>query len=185
MFWVLAGDVYAPDFVFSAEAVQRFMASDDLAHLWLVPNPPHNPLGDFGLDASGRVSNQAEERWTYSTIGLYRRALFQAPWCDIPEGNPDGAAAPLAPLLRAAISKRRVSGELFAGAWTDVGTPGKARRVERPNPWQGSPTLRISTLMRQIDWNRMAKRRFLRRSVWVGKYPWKKRPQKSRLSAAI
>jgi N-acetyl-alpha-D-muramate 1-phosphate uridylyltransferase len=133
VFWVLAGDVYAPDFVFSAEAVQRFMASDDLAHLWLVPNPTHNPLGDFGLDASGRVSNQAEERWTYSTIGLYRRALFQAPWCDIPEGNPDGAAAPLAPLLRAAISKRRVSGELFAGAWTDVGTPERLAELNDPS----------------------------------------------------
>jgi N-acetyl-alpha-D-muramate 1-phosphate uridylyltransferase len=43
VFWVVAGDVFAPDFVFSHEAVQRFAESDAQAHLWLVPNPAHNP----------------------------------------------------------------------------------------------------------------------------------------------
>ena len=33
MFWVLAGDVFVPDFVFSMDAVQRFAASGKLAHL--------------------------------------------------------------------------------------------------------------------------------------------------------
>ncbi len=50
VFWVLAGDVYVPDFVFSPAAVARFLAGDKLAHLWLVPNPAHNLRGDFGLD---------------------------------------------------------------------------------------------------------------------------------------
>ena len=49
VFWVLAGDVFAPDFVFSQAAVARFVAGDKLAHLWLVRNPEHNPKGDFGL----------------------------------------------------------------------------------------------------------------------------------------
>ena len=53
VFWVLAGDVFAPDFVFSQAAVARFVAGDKLAHLWLVPNPAHNPAGDFGLSADG------------------------------------------------------------------------------------------------------------------------------------
>ena len=38
-------------------------------------------------------------------------------------GNPQGTAAPLAPLLRAAMDAGQVSAELYAGAWTDVGTP--------------------------------------------------------------
>jgi N-acetyl-alpha-D-muramate 1-phosphate uridylyltransferase len=122
VFWVLAGDVFAPDFVFDPEAVARFIASNRLAHLWLVPNPAHNPRGDFGL-VDGLVLNDAPEKFTYSTIGLYRAALFSPPWCDIPAGNPLGLKAALAPLLRAAIAQERVSAELFTGAWTDVGTP--------------------------------------------------------------
>lgn len=129
-FWVLAGDVYAPDFVFDADSVARFLASDDLAHLWLVPNPPHNLRGDFGLSAEGRALNLAEgERHTYSTIGLYRRALFEAPWCETIPGNPQGTAAPLAPLLRRAMDAGRVGAELYTGAWTDVGTPERLKEL--------------------------------------------------------
>lgn len=123
VFWVLAGDVYAPGFDFPAAAVQAFAASDRLAHLWLVPNPAHNPGGDFGLSPEGLALNQAEVKYTYSTIGLYRRALFEPPWCEILPGNPQGTAAPLAPLLRRAMDAGRVSAELYTGPWTDVGTP--------------------------------------------------------------
>ena len=122
-FWVLAGDVYAPDFRFDQDSVDRFVASGMLAHLWLVPNPPHHPRGDFGLSDQGRALNQAEQKYTFSTIALYRRALFEPPWCTILPGNPQGTAAPLAPLLRAAMDQGLVSAELYRGAWTDVGTP--------------------------------------------------------------
>lgn len=131
VFWVLAGDVFAPDFEFAAQSVARFQASDDLAHLWLVPNPPHNPRGDFGLSADGRALDQADgERFTYSTIGLYRRALFEPPWCETIPGNPQGTAAPLAPLLRRAMQAGRVGAQLFTGAWTDVGTPERLAQLQ-------------------------------------------------------
>jgi MurNAc alpha-1-phosphate uridylyltransferase len=129
VFWVVAWDVYVPNFVFSKAAVAQFRASDKLAHLWLVPNPAHNPKGDFGLapqalpDGTRLVLNQADEQYTYSTIGLYRRALFEAPWCDVPAGNPQGMKTPLAPLLRRAIDNQRISAEVYRGDWTDVGTP--------------------------------------------------------------
>ena len=122
-FWVLAGDVFVPDFVFSPLAVERFIQNKMLAHLWLVPNPEHNPQGDFGLTIDGLLTNDTEPRHTYSTIGLYHRDLFSAPYCAIPPGNSLGVKAALAPLLRAAIAQKRVSGELYSGAWTDVGTP--------------------------------------------------------------
>ncbi|AOW15177.1 nucleotidyltransferase [Hydrogenophaga crassostreae] len=125
VFWVLAGDVYAPEFAFDPAEVARFIASDHLAHLWLVPNPAHNPGGDFGLGPDGLLINDAAARLTFSTIGLYRRALFRQPWSEIPVGNPGGMAAPLAPLLRSAIAGRRVSASLYGGAWTDVGTPAR------------------------------------------------------------
>lgn len=139
IFWLLAADVYVPDFEFDNEAVRRFAASGRLAHLWLVPNPEHNPLGDFGLQA---VSGDGEQtrlalnlnidsllpRYTYSTIGLFNKALFLAPWCDIPPGNPLGAKATLAPLLRRAMDQGQVSAQLYTGRWTDVGTPERLRQ---------------------------------------------------------
>ena len=127
VFWVVAGDVFAPDFVFSQEAVQRFAASDRQAHLWLVPNPAHNAKGDFGLTADGQVLNlpagDAGRQCTFSTIALYRRSFFTRPDAPAPEGNPEGVAVPLAPMLRAAMDRGEVSGEVYLGAWTDVGTP--------------------------------------------------------------
>ncbi|CAN5455805.1 nucleotidyltransferase family protein [soil metagenome] len=122
MFWLLASDVFVPGFEFSPAAVSRFMASGKLAHLWLVPNPAHNPRGDFGL-ADGLALNLAADdpapRYTYSTIGLYRRELFDT----LPFGNSQGLAVALAPLLRTAMDSQQVSAELYEGAWTDVGTP--------------------------------------------------------------
>ena len=134
VFWVLAGDVFAPDFVFSQAAADRFRQSGRLAHIWLVPNPEHNPKGDFGLSADGLALNLAagagQPKHTYSTIGLYRSSLFAPPWCDIAVGNPTGIKAALAPLLRRAMDQALVSAEMYEGAWTDVGTP---ERLERLN----------------------------------------------------
>ena len=127
VFWVAAGDVFAPDFGFDPNARAQLAASPCLAHLWLVPNPPHNPRGDFGLSDQGLALNLPPDhpgpRFTFSTIGLYKQALFDAPWCDIPHGNPDGVKAALAPLLRRAMDQGLVSASLYTGAWTDVGTP--------------------------------------------------------------
>ena len=134
VFWLLAADVFVPGFEFSAEAVSRFIAGGKLAHLWLVPNPPHNPRGDFGLDASGLALNLAADkpapRHTYSTIGLYRRELFDS----LPFGNSQGLAVALAPLLRAAMDRRQVSAELYLGAWTDVGTPARLAELNQHFP---------------------------------------------------
>ncbi|WP_311222320.1 MULTISPECIES: nucleotidyltransferase family protein [unclassified Acidovorax] len=127
VFWLAAGDVFAPDFVFAAEAAQRFAASDALAHLWLVPNPAHNLRGDFGLSQDGLALNLPADhpgpRYTYSTIALLRADLFTAPWCSIAPGNPQGERAALAPLLRRAMEAGRVTAALYTGRWTDVGTP--------------------------------------------------------------
>ncbi len=135
VFWVAAGDVFAPDFRFAPEALARFRAGNALAHLWLVPNPAHNPKGDFGLGEDGRARNVPADtsgpRYTFSTIGLYRAALFAPPYCGIPPGNPAGIKAALAPILRAAMDDGRVSAELYTGRWTDVGTPERLAQLQR------------------------------------------------------
>lgn len=136
MFWLAAGDVFAPDFVFAPEAAQAFAASDQLAHLWLVPNPEHHPRGDFGLSADGSALNLPDNdpapRYTYSTIALLRAALFAPPWCDIPAGNPNGVAEPLGPLLRRAMDAGRIGASLYTGRWTDVGTPERLEALNAP-----------------------------------------------------
>ena len=126
VFWVAAGDVFAPLFEFTQQAVDRFAASGRLAHLWLVPNPAHNPKGDFGISAQGLAISRPDEgqpSYTFSTIALYRAAFFAAPRCDIAPGNAGGIKAALAPMLRAAMAQGLVSAELYEGPWTDVGTP--------------------------------------------------------------
>ena len=100
-------------------------ASEMLAHLVLVPNPPHHPDGDFALDG-GRIRNQATPgaaRFTFSGIGVYSPALFAA--------LPDHTPAKLAPLLRAAADAGRLGGELHPGEWIDVGTPERLRELDR------------------------------------------------------
>jgi MurNAc alpha-1-phosphate uridylyltransferase len=130
VFWVAAGDVFVPEFVFAFDAHAHFKASPYLAHIWPRPHPEHNPQGDFGLSANGLALNLPKSaasastdgmpRYTFSTIALYRRA-FEAPWCGLPAGNP-GVKAPLAPMLRAAMDHQMVSAELYLGPWTDVDT---------------------------------------------------------------
>ncbi|CAL1240590.1 N-acetylmuramate alpha-1-phosphate uridylyltransferase MurU [Candidatus Methylocalor cossyra] len=115
-FLVINGDI-ATDFPFN-----RLPASPDgLAHLVLVPNPPHHPGGDFAL-AGGRVLTSGPSRHTFSGIGVYRPELFR--------GLEDGRFA-LAPLLRAAMAAGKVSGELYEGFWMDIGTPERLAALER------------------------------------------------------
>jgi MurNAc alpha-1-phosphate uridylyltransferase len=118
-FWLVGGDVHVPQFVFSIAALRRFESGGKLAHIFLVPNPPHHPRGDFGLTPDGRAQSRADTQYTYSTIGLYRKAFFDS----VPSGNPGGLKIPLAPLLREAMDRGEVSAEVYAGPWTDVGTP--------------------------------------------------------------
>jgi MurNAc alpha-1-phosphate uridylyltransferase len=102
-------------------SLRTALAPDADAHLVLVDNPPHHPAGDFALDG-GRVSNTGARMLTFSGIGVYRPALFA--------GIVPGERAQLAPLLRAAADRGRVSGEHFRGRWVDVGTPERLAELD-------------------------------------------------------
>ena len=67
----------------------------------------------------------------FATLALLKAALFAPPWCDIPPGNPQGVAAPLAPLLRRAMDAGRVGAALYTGRWTDVGTPERLQALNQ------------------------------------------------------
>lgn len=114
-FWLMAGDVFMPGFAFDAAKAAAFARSARLAHLWLVPNPPQHPKGDFGLAEDGRALAEAPEQFTYSTVALMRAKLVAS--------VPAGSKAALAPLLREAMGRQLVTAELWHGEWHDVGTP--------------------------------------------------------------
>jgi MurNAc alpha-1-phosphate uridylyltransferase len=110
-FLAVNGDIFC-DFDFSA-LVER-SPNEAVAHLVLVANPAHHPRGDFSLQNSKVVDNGAP-RLTFSGIGLYRPELFAS--------VKPGSKGQLATLLRAAMTRGLVSGELHRGEWHDVGTP--------------------------------------------------------------
>jgi MurNAc alpha-1-phosphate uridylyltransferase len=120
-FLVVNGDVY-PDFPLAA-LVQRARAlpAEVHAHLVLVPNPAHNPRGDFALER-GRIGNREEGRHTFSGLSVHRPELFAG--CS-------SGHFPLLPLWRAAADAGRLSGEVHGGAWSDVGTPERLEDLQR------------------------------------------------------
>jgi MurNAc alpha-1-phosphate uridylyltransferase len=111
-FLVVNGDVFCK-YDFDVD----FDLKDKLAHLILVPNPPHNKDGDFSLDAQ-IVTN--DKNYTFSGIGYYSCKLFD---------DVEKKKTPLAPILRDAIDKKLISGELFDGIWHDIGTPQRLKEI--------------------------------------------------------
>ena len=114
-FLVVNGDIFT-DYDFD---VNKALPEGILAHLVLVPNPEHNPEGDFAL-LGGKVVDARE--YTFAGIGYYSPKLFE--W--VPYGK-----SSIVPLLRAAMKEGRATGELYEGEWLDIGTP---ERLELLNP---------------------------------------------------
>ena len=90
------------------------------AQLILVPNPEHNPSGDFSID-QGLLVNHANQQFTFSGIGRYKKSFFS--------GFKQGKQA-LSPLLRTAADKHQVSAELYEGVWVDIGTPQRLAQLQ-------------------------------------------------------
>lgn len=132
-FVALAADIYCPHFDF--EQVKNVLEDNDVwgnphpldrrdvAWLYLVKNPAHNPKGDFALH-SFAIANEGEPRYTFSGIGVYRPSMFDA--------IAAGETAKLTPLLREYAARGQVGGELYRGEWTDVGTPERLEQLNAP-----------------------------------------------------
>ncbi len=114
-FLVVNGDIWI-DLPF--DALRRPAGS--LAHLVLVTNPEHHPRGDFGLEPDRQVI-AAPTTLTYAGVAIIDPALF--------DGCKPGAF-PLRPLLDRALAMAALTGELHAGAWSDVGTPDRLRALD-------------------------------------------------------
>ncbi|MEW6691033.1 MAG: nucleotidyltransferase family protein, partial [Pseudomonadota bacterium] len=117
-FLLVNSDIWC-DFDFAGLA--RLALGERLSHLVLVPNPPHHPQGDFTLER-GRVGNGPAPRYTYAGIAVLSPRLLA--------GIRAGQKAQLAPLWREAAGRGAVSGELYHGLWSDVGTAERLAALE-------------------------------------------------------
>ena len=119
-FIVVNADIWT-DFDFSS--LQPLDGVDRLSHLVLVENVDHNPHGDFCIDDGGRVHEDhsaSDRRFTFSGISVMHKNLFK--------GYPIQPRS-LVPLLQEAMVENRVSGEIYAGLWMDIGTPQRLQEV--------------------------------------------------------
>lgn len=107
-FLVVNGDIWS-DFDLST-LINGEMQGE--AHLILVDNPGHNHKGDFALK-DGYLQESADSMYTYSGIGVYTKQFF--------DGLQPGKT-PLAPIIRGKIKQHRVTGAIYKGLWTDIGT---------------------------------------------------------------
>jgi len=118
-FLLVNADVYCEcDF----SKLMKVKLGERLAHLVLVPNPPHRPKGDFSL-RDGRVGDEAAPRYTYAGVAVMSPALVRL--------VTPGEKAPLAPLLYDAAARGLLGGELYEGLWQDVGTIERLAELEK------------------------------------------------------
>jgi len=117
-FLIVNGDIWT-DFPFN-QFTDFSLSTDTLAHLVMVNNPEHNLQGDFSL-SSGKVQRSEQQRYTYSGIGIYHPKLFS---------THKAQRLALKPILLKAIEQQQISGQLYRGEWSDIGT---ADRLEELN----------------------------------------------------
>jgi MurNAc alpha-1-phosphate uridylyltransferase len=122
---VVSGDVYVEyDYASLGARASAMSATDDPPHMHMVmvPNPPYHPGGDFSLN-DGRLALNGAARVTFGNVALYRTKLF--------EGLPRGKKLQILPFYRDWIGRGWASGELYEGAWANVGTPDELERLDR------------------------------------------------------
>lgn len=121
---IVSADVYADyDYAALHGRLAAMAAIDQPPHLHMVmvPNPEYHPGGDFVLKA-GRLSLDGGARLTFGNIALYRSSLFRE--------LPRGTKLKILPLYREWIGRGWASGELFTGAWANVGTCDELDRLD-------------------------------------------------------
>ncbi len=115
---VVSADIHAAyDYATLRARAQAMGATEEPPHLHMVmvPNPAYHPGGDFVLSGERLTLNaESAKRTTFGNIALYRTSLFR----DLPRGT----KLKMLPLYRDWIARGWASGELFAGAWANVGT---------------------------------------------------------------
>jgi len=115
-FWIVNADIMTS---FSFKCIS--LKPGIMGHVVLVPNPEHNPNGDFCLDGD-RVTISNNQRYTFSGISFFSINCFK---------QSSKRYFSLADLLNEYIDKEMITGELFQGDWLDIGTADRLAQAEK------------------------------------------------------
>lgn len=126
-FWVVNGDVWC-DFDLSCW-LTRPLPENCPGRLLMVPNPPHNPEGDFGIEGGteeeverGLLSGTAKPRYTFAGISWLRPGTLT----EYPKARPCFGLGEVFTHCEDAMQA-----ELYRGDWCDVGTPERLQRLDQ------------------------------------------------------
>lgn len=124
-FWLISGDIYAPDFNYSLDIAKQFIQNQKLAHLWVIPNPPYHPQGDFGIDENGLGIAQQPgadgKLWTYASIALMRPALYA--------GLPANISTSFINPILEQMHLKQIEVTPYLGRFENVGTPEQLKKI--------------------------------------------------------
>ena len=88
----------------------------ELAHIIGVPNPKHNPNGDFSLNGTKVSINETSNDFTWSGISIINPSIFN---------NTDNLIAPYSiwgSVLKKYIQDQKITAEISHKTWIDTGT---------------------------------------------------------------
>ncbi len=117
-FLVVNGDVWC-DFDFTSW-VNNPLPENCPGRLLMVPNPPHNPEGDFGID-DGLLSGTTKPRFTFAGISYLRPEILTA----YPNARERYGLGEVF-----AHNEDKMQAEVYEGDWCDVGTPERLNKLE-------------------------------------------------------
>ncbi|MCB1615014.1 MAG: nucleotidyltransferase family protein [Pseudomonadales bacterium] len=124
-FLLVNGDVWT-DYPFELLAAHHLQ--NRLAHLVVVDNPLHHPMGDFVLEQRNLhlpgSGDRAGLSVTYSGIGVFSPALFVGV-------DREKKRFPLRDVLFPAITAELVTAEMYRGVWSDIGTPERLAALDK------------------------------------------------------
>jgi len=124
-FIAINGDIFT-DYPFTQlMAASKHITDSVSAHLILVNNPAHNPEGDFYCIAQCVYNELSEkqqaQRYTFSGMACYHPDFFR---------HLKAGKQALGPMLRNAMAEQQVSGEIYQGLWSDIGTPQRLEEIQ-------------------------------------------------------